>query len=110
MLTAAAVAAVTIILYSVIILVPAPRVLVSLAMAPALSLTSHQEAQAARILRRDLLDQGELARARVAGAGAVSHLQTILSRGGQRLGQAEGEDRVLDMENLLRLLCDSGVE
>ena len=113
MLTAAAVAAVTIVLYSVIVLVPAPRVLVSLvslAMTPALSLTSHEEAQAAGILSGDLLHQGELARARVHGAGALSHVQTVLSRGGQSLGQAEGEVWVLDMENLLGLLRDSGVE
>lgn len=110
MLTAAAVAAVTIVLYSVIVLVPAPRVLVSLAMTPALSLTSHEEAQAAGILSGDLLHQGEVARARVAGAGALSHVQTVLSRGGQSLGQAEGEVWVLDMENLLGLLRDSGVE
>ena len=114
MFTAAAVASVTIVLYSVIVLIPAPRVLVSLVcgltMVPALGLTNPEEAEAARILSRDLLDQRELAWTRVSGAGVVSHVQAILSGGGQSLGQAEGEVWVLDMENLLGLLRDPGVE
>ena len=111
MFTAAAVASVTIVLYSVIVLIPAPLVLVSLVtMAPALGLTNPEEAEAARILSRDLLDQRELAWTRVSGAGVVSHVQAILSGGGQSLGQAEGEVWVLDMENLLGLLRDPGVE
>ena len=114
MFTAAAVASVTIVLYSVIVLIPAPLVLVSLVcgltMVPALGLTNPEEAEAARILSRDLLDQRELAWTRVSGAGVVSHVQAILSGGGQSLGQAEGEVWVLDMENLLGLLRDPGVE
>ena len=110
-LTATAMAAVTIILYSVIVLVPASAILtMALVMPPALSLTSHKEAQAAGILSHDLLDEGELGRAWVAGARAVSHVQIILGRGGQRLGQAQGEVWVLDMEDLLGLLSDPGVK
>lgn len=111
--TATAVAAVTIgsILYSVIVLVPAPAILaMALVMPPAMTLTSHKEAQAARILSRDLLDEGKLSRARVAGARAVSHVQIILGSGGQRLGQAQSEVWVLDMEDLLGLLSDPGVK
>lgn len=81
-----------------------------LAMSPALTLTGHKKTQAAGILGHDLLDQGELARTRVARAGAVSHVQIILGRGGQRLGQAQGEVWVLDMKDLLCLLRDPGVE
>lgn len=113
MLTATAVAAVTIgsVLYSVIVLVPAPAILtMALVVPPAVSLASNKEAQAARILSRDLLDEWELGRARVAGARAVSHVQIILGRGGQRLGQAQGEVWVLDMEDLLGLLSDPGVK
>ena len=71
--TATAVAAVTIgpVLYSVVVLVPAPAIalVMCLAMSPALTLmTAHKKTQAAGILGNDLLDQGELAGTWVSGA------------------------------------------
>ena len=114
MLTATAVTPVTIgsVLYSMIALVPASVLVcaLTLVMTPALTLTRHKKAQPAGILSRDLLDQGKLAGAGVARAGAVCHVKIVLGGGGERLGQAEGEVRVLDMEDLLGLLRDPGVE